>query len=553
MSKLFDYLGYDFPHYSMFESFELYVPSKLADDELKEVCRQQILRVFPAGKYTELTDVNKAIQLMSRFFSEQLNERVKASACYQMIEFTLWQYEQASLIDALYLGGKMHDLQKRFWSEYGPIIRRALKFLIETILMHPLDRYRDIPKSQLARVMEKPYVAAISLVEFCVLSDQIYYLFPESSSVEIFKSGPSLYKLETPVEKLFPHKDRVLKDAAERSQIISGRHFEHDIREHSAQLTPAFNDAVGVSYSDALLGLRAIIEHIPEIDNSFPIQSIHRVPLETTVCSQLGWSPDVTSRVINGFTLTPEAVRVDGRERWNSRLSERLLRKAFVQTSHPDGAILMWSKKMAQEGIVRLTEGTTFQQFPSAWRTADVNSTLGTISRKAGKWLEAVCQAELQKFGIQSIISQKDSIGKGALLLEIPDDVGELDVLAYSPNENLLLFLECKMLLATSEPKAWKGELDQFNHKKDGFNKKFTTKVNWLKMNMTKVIAALQSVNVIESGRTPALLAEAIVTYYPSIATHFENEHQCLSICELIRGYKEKSSFSGSVMPLIVS
>lgn len=553
LSKLFDYLGYDLPHYSMVQGYELYIPSKTADDRLKAACRQEILREFRAGRFTKLADVNKAIRLMSQFYSKWLNDHVRVSACYQMLEFTLWQYEQTSHIDALYLGGKLNELEQRLWSEYGPIIRRALKLFIEITLMYPLDRLSDIPHNQLALVIEHPYVAAISLVEFSVLSDQIYYLFPDSSSVEIFESGPRLYELESPVKQLFPHKDRMLRDAAERFEIIGGKSFELDIMEHSRLLTPAFQDAVGVSYSDALSALRAINEHIAVIDNSFPIQSIHRAPLQNAICSQFGWSPDATSRVIDGFTLTPEAVRLDGRARWNSRLSERLLRKGFVQTSHRNGAVLMWSNTLAKEGMMRLAEGAAFQQFPSAWRTDKVNRILGTISRNAGKWLENVCQTELQKLGISSIVSQKDSIGSGSALLKIPDEVGELDVLAYSPKESLLIFLECKMLMATNEPKAWKSELDQFNNKKDGFNKKFAKKVNWLKANMVKVIAALQSVNVIESDRTPAFMAEAIVTFYPSIATHFDNDHQCLSICELIRGYKEGSAFSGDVMPLVVS
>jgi hypothetical protein len=553
LSKLFDYLGYNFPHFSLVQDYKLYVPSKGADDGLKNACRQQILRVIRAGRYTELTDVNKAIQLMGRFFSEQLNESVRNSACYQMIEFALWQYEQAARIDALYLDGKLHEMELRLWSEYGPIIRRALKLLIEVTLMYPLDRFSDIPHNQLAVVMEQPYVSAISLVEFSILSDQIYHLFPKSSAVEIFERGPQLYELESPVQKLFPHKDRMLRDANDRWEFISCKPIELDISEQSRLLTPAFQDAVGVSYSDALCALRSINEHIAVIDNSFPIQAIHRTPLQNAICREFGWSQNATSRVIDGFTLTPEAVGLNGRERWNSRVSERLLRKGFVQTSHRDGAVLMWSYSMAAEGIMRLAEGATFQQFPSAWRTDNVNSKLGTISRTAGKWLETVCQAELQKFGIQSIVSQKNSIGKGSAMLKIPDEIGELDVLAYSPDENLFLFLECKMLMATNEPKAWKGELDQFNNRKNGFNKKFAKKANWLKAHIVEVIAAMQSVNVIESDKTPAFIAEAIVTFYPSIATHFDNDHQCLSVCELIRGYKEKSSFPGSLKQLVTS
>jgi hypothetical protein len=233
----------------------------------------------------------------------------------------------------------------------------------------------------------------------------------------------------------------------------------------------------------------------------------------------------------------------EGREVWKPKQEYRAFRRAFFEMPHTTGTHLAFSRSMALESLNQLVRGVVFRQFPPEWRSAEVDAAVVNLSQQAGKWFEGIVENRLRGIGIIGFKSIQKQIGQKNDVVKIPSEVGEIDFLGYSQNENLLLIVECKMVQGGLEGKFFRDDIKEFVTSSKSYVKKYSRKVRWLRDNASAVTNALNSTRLYSAPVKPLAIATAVITYYPTIAQYFIDEYPCISLTNLILDYQEKGKW----------
>ena len=199
----------------------------------------------------------------------------------------------------------------------------------------------------------------------------------------------------------------------------------------------------------------------------------------------------------------------------------------------------MWSKEMAGECLIHLEAGVAFRHLPPEWRSSSIDRALEALSLKAGKWFENIVTDNLAKVGIVGERSLKDGIGQGGKRITIPSDVGEIDFLGYSPDEQLLVIIECKLVQSALEARYFRDEINEFVNSRRAYAKKFRKKIDWVLANTPSIGEALASIKDYDTRIAPHHVAIAMITLYPTIASCFIEDFPCVSLTELMMGYEK--------------
>lgn len=543
MSTVLTLIGNIEPTFVEINEHRIFIPSSNLQDGLTEKCRKEVLFQFKSGRYTNKDDINQILQIASRFYSSVLHREVKALASVQSLSTLLLQYEPMAKVDRLYLDNSLEQDVMHLWQSCGAILRQAQKLLIETTMLYRLkSKVLKNSEFQILLALQKAHISALEMLELNILSDQTYYLTGDGDEayLVISEKGPALFDISLGQDGFLALRERGKKDRETRSVLELDVEITIEVGNHSETLNPAFEKHVGVSYERAI---KSLIWMIDVLEDAGPISMIPQDQFELFVAGGLSLHPKIVKKIIDGFTLNQQVVKESGRDRWNPRINQRLLTKGFVRCRAEDGKnTLFWNQSMAQECLLNLLELTRFQRFPDEWRTEAVNSKLGQISLNYGARFEKECQMALNRLRIESLVSQKGGIGSGQHRMVIPKSVGELDLVAYSPEERLLILFECKRIIRSSDPIGWKGELDKFTNL-NGFDDKFTKKIEWVRANVMKVAAAMQSSGQFRSEIHPQKFQAAYITSYPSVYSHMNGKIQCFSLTELIRAYSEGRCF----------
>ncbi len=216
----------------------------------------------------------------------------------------------------------------------------------------------------------------------------------------------------------------------------------------------------------------------------------------------------------------------------------RAFRRAFFELIHRTGSHIAFSKEMAQECLFQLIVNTVSKQFPAEWITPKIKTALETIANKNGTWFENYVAEKIKEIGYEGEVSLKrlyfDSTNH-----KIPDDVGEIDYLGYSKNENALLVLECKFVKPSYENNLFRDDLSEFVNSKKAYKKKFDKKKKWCKTNVDLISLFLKDKDIIDEIKSPKEIHFALITFYPNISHYFIKEYPCVSLTKFIMDYKE--------------
>jgi hypothetical protein len=183
---------------------------------------------------------------------------------------------------------------------------------------------------------------------------------------------------------------------------------------------------------------------------------------------------------------------------------------------------------------------TAYGFLPPEWNDPGLLSAVGTLQGKCGRWFEEVVSTCVNSQGLKAINSRK-SLGRKEDKIQFP--CGEIDLLAYSPEEKLLIVGESKMTLAGSEPKFFRDELEDFVRKEKAYANKFRRKIEWVKSNVDLVCKALNSTNEFSGSVAIENIAPVMVTFRPTIASYYIHDFPCVSLSEFMHDLKERGSW----------
>ena len=543
-------------NFEEFGEIKIYRPRYSSEIKLRIECEKHLRSEFQSGLYTNREEINKILLHQFDFYSKKFDEIIPKLASRGLIEFILFEYDQASAIEEKYKNKKLNQKETQRWSQLGPIFRRASKFLAERVVLLQPDETPDAPEDSLMEFLDEIWIAAEEMVRFYVLSDQTFMLFPNETTVEILPEGEADFSesfLSIDVTKKCEIEELVRRDTMNRSSIVVGEDSDFlNIGLHDKVIGDALKSRVGVSYLEAIGLLSLVIrDSLPASEKGFPILFLHRANLVEALHQNTKKPKKSIEVVLDGFTLRKVDMNAEGREIWKPKQEYRAFRRGFFEMPHPTGSHLAFSRSMALEALNQLAIGVVFQQFPKEWRSEETNKAISNLSTKTGKWFEGIVEQTLRNLGITGLKSIK-KVGKKSHLVKIPSDVGEIDFLGYSGRENFLLIAECKVVQGGFEGKFFRDDIKEFVTSRKSYLKKYSRKVQWLRDNTPTIIDALNSMQIYENTIQPVKIVTAIITYYPTIAQYFIDDYPCKSLTNLVLDFRNSGRwpYSTGIFPI---
>jgi len=531
-------------NFERFGDIEIYRPQLSGELKLRLESEAHLRSAFSPGIYSAPEEINKILLHQFTFYSKKFEDIIPKLASRHFIEFVLFQFDQAPVIEDKYKHGELPNHEATRWRELGSTFRRSVKYLVERIVLLQPDEAPDTPEESLILLLDEIWIAAEEMVKLYLSSDQTFMVFPQHSTLEIHPEG-SFDICSLDIHKNCDIQEVVRRDTANRRSVIGAdATFIEDVGVHNRIIGNALKETIGVSYDEAISLLAVVIrDSMPAPEEGFPVLFLHRANLIEALHQYVKLPKEAIEIILDGFTIRKADMESEGREVWKPKQEYRALRRAFFEMPHATGTHLAFAKSMALESLNQLAMSVVFRQIPPEWKSETVDAAIATLSNQAGNWFETVVEKSLKGIGFVGLRSIKKQIGNKSSIIKIPPEVGEIDFLGYSKSEKLLLIAECKMVQGGFEGKFFRDDIKEFVTSKKSYLNKYSRKVKWLQENTPLVINALNSIGLYAAPIQPLVIATAIITYYPTMAQYFIEEYPCVSITNLILDYEDKGEW----------
>ena len=530
------------PMYRRFGNHRLYRPSPDAEHALREAAATHVRALFAPGEYTNAQQINTALQRLFDFYDARLSNVLSHLGSRELMDVVLHEFDTSVHVENLSKDGHLAREDEQAWRSIGPNIGRALKHLAERIVLLAPSEPPGVPRDLGVRMVDVAWLCAEQMVILYNVSDQVYFA-PTRNVFRIFDRGNELvwsHSISDPC--LLGFGRRIERYRESYSDVLGPLTFDMDPLQHEEVLGPAFRDSLGVGYRDALSLLTGVIEARHIGNHGFTTRFVCRDSIVEWMAEDGHCSRAIAERILDGFTITRENMLREGRALYRPKQQHRAFRRAFFDMPHATGRHLAWSPEMARQSLMFLIRGFAAGRIPSEWDHPGIRRSTGELVNRAGAWLEAACQAQLETLGFVGAKGLARGVGRGSARIEIPQEIGELDYLGLLVAEQRLVLIECKLLQAGVEARHYRDDAMDFL-KEDGYAEKFHRKASWVRQNAGALVAALASVAPLPVGSGVTSVASCFVTLYPSMANCLLPETPCVSLVELVGDIRERAGW----------
>ena len=169
--------------------------------------------------------------------------------------------------------------------------------------------------------------------------------------------------------------DRVWKDLRARKLTYGQPTFDMNVLAHAEELDHALRETIGVSYTDALGLLRAMLEGcISNSKDPCPSIFVKREPVIEELAKRFKTDSTTIEKIISGFLLTKESMAKEGRSYWKPQFHYRAYRRAvFV---HQDIPAVYSARDSDMDSEIHISMVVV-----TSWATVSMQSTLANFSR----------------------------------------------------------------------------------------------------------------------------------------------------------------------------
>ena len=530
----------------------LVAPPPEAQKRILYEARSFVLDRFKPGVRSAKPDVAEILKCVFGFYSSKLDRILKKLASREFMEFTLYQYDVTSkkretLVDETTNEGC--QLNSHLAST-----RRAIKYLAELTALRPaLPERATVGRENLFNYTEEAFFLSGMLASLYMLSDQAYYLFPGQIEIELCATDiivdgdvwPVPFRLTSP-QNIQPA-DVIFNRRLFRDREHRGNHFPADTLNYNPQkctefLNPSFENSFGCSFSNFMEALVLVNERTQPLADNYPVFFFSRGKLVCELGKMLSLHEETIEIILRGFTITQFQMREEERVIFKPNQNFRAFRRGYFEFPHASGTHLVWSKSLAAENFLHLHSGLCFKKLPEEWLTETTRCAMEALSNEAGAWFERETKAKFELLGINGSGRKNLILGKQGKHIPIPPEIGQLDFLGVSRQDNNALVLaECKMLEGRLEPRFFRDDISSFITARDCYSDRFRKKINWVVNNRQNVADAFG----LKADITRILTV--LITLYPSYAAYKILDFPCVSLVEFMEDYNAKGFWPYSI------
>ena len=433
----------------------------------------------------------------------------------------------------------LNENEAKRWQKLGPVFRRAIKYLIEITTLYQQTRE---PMEYDFILMEQAFIYAEILMELCNVCDATYYLFPEQSMLKIAEPGNEIYfTIDTNNKHIDDLLKRINFDKNIQKNIFNPKEIPiYDFETQCKYLDIAFNETIGTSYNTSMDIIFSIIENSCPAENDSSSLFVQRLQIISIASRFFSVSSEVVEKVLSGFSLSKH--KLSDRLPFKPKQEYRASRRAFFEWNCEPSIHYAWSKQMAIESHYLLWRNIVFGNVPPEWRSDSVDKALNLLNNYVGHWFELETKKQFEKLGY-SVLCNVKSIGSKTDRILVPSEgIGEIDIIAYSPTQQLLVICECKITKEGFDPVYFKDSLDDYVNSRSSYANKFRRKFLWVKQNLETIINALKTHKGF-SRISVSKVENVMITFAPSFASYYISDFPCVSLAEFVSEHNKQGAY----------
>ena len=528
------------PRHVQFGGANVFRPGWKATISLRNEAEEHFRAKFKPGTYRGRDAVNDALQHHFAFYAKKLGNILPCITSRDYLEFILYQYDRSAEVESLAKDGRLKEHEEEEWQRTGPTLRRALKYLAErTVLLSPEEIPKSRKRDQMLLHAEQALLCAEQLVQLYMESDKVFFLFPDTTTVEVLPEGElEIFRTHTEDDFSSGIVLRMKRDTMNRNRFISAIPPQVLPASQDKDLVNVFRQTIGMTLQQALGVIRAIVDHTQKPPTPMGIPFCSREMIITEISMHSGFPRAGVEKALDGFTVSKSGLESEGREVFKPKQEHRAYRRGFFEMPHSTGPHLAWSHRMTIENAAALITDLPLKQVPVEWKSPAVESALGRLSNSVGRWFQTSVAKNFAELGFVGIDSVKDTIGRGPKAVSIPPTVGEIDFLGHSPADKAVIIAECKYIRGAVEPKFYRDDLTEFVTSNNAFMQKLERKAEWLARNLPRIRDALSAATGFVIEKDTCRVFSVMVTYYPSCAAYFWKCAPCVSLAEFMLDYQ---------------
>jgi hypothetical protein len=307
-------------------------------------------------------------------------------------------------------------------------------------------------------------------------------------------------------------------------------------------IDPVFRDQFGITLTEVLSFAMNLAKSGDPPLGGFDIPFVTEQQITDLLMERSSLTQQQARVIIDGLGLRQSSMAAEGRVIWKPKQEYRAYSRPFFEFPNPIGTHFTWSKQMATECLRSFYSRLAQKHLPSEWNVGKIPSALTVYEHEITKLFENIVIDRMKDVGL-SASRFKSQIGLGADKIDIPDDIGEIDLVAYWEDEELLIVGDDKLVKPTHEPAMFRDDLDKFIGKKKNYVDQVKRKTQWVVENVQDVVRGLSSSHDFPSVLKVKRVAPILVTYYPAFASCFISEVPCVALTELVSDIKEKKEW----------
>lgn len=530
-------------NFEQFGRTKVYRPNVDAEWAVRQEAEANLRASYSVGVYTARDDINSILQSQFSFYDEKLKRLLPKIASRHVMEFVLEQYDLGATVFWDVENGVVNAIDERErWNEIGPDFRRAAKYLAECIAMLAPPESPQVEGGELIELIDSCWICAELMVHLSVLSTQTYALFPNDTTLEIKPEGEhDWFILRLNDWSQFEAFDsRIKQDTSLRKNVLDEMALIYNRQRVADVLDNEFKSSLGFTALYALQFGFQLNANARQPDSDIPFFS-ERNCLDI-IKGSVGCSEDQARCLLDGLALRRGKMIEEGRVVWKPKQEYRAYTRPFFEFPHPTGTHFIWSRKMAEECLMMLYTRFVQKHVPPEWSVGGIPDAFEEYAAEITKQFEKDTLACLGKLGIAAG-TFKSSIGQGATRVQIPENIGEVDVLGYWDREELLVVGECKLVKSALEPATFRDDVSKFTGGTDNYVAQIQRKTNWVRLNAKAIAAALESENGFPNKVEVKKVAPVLVTFYPSFASLSIADVPCVSLAEFDAEIRRKSAW----------
>ena len=499
--------------------------------------KSNVFKKFKSGKYTEKKIILEIVSCIYNIHYRVISKYINYVDKYALFIFLSNEYERYAQAVEHYNNSDFSTEEEDLWKSYAGNARRAIKHLMELIIIEGLYNRNNVPLLSQEKAVSKIFISAEEMVG-SYMRYQLYDNILESVTLTLDENRHEYFHVAEDLTERYDPRE----DICDMKKCIPSPSFFENMEKHNQIIGKSFEEKFGKCYLGIMYYLRGAIDIYYKEQGDFCI--IKRSDFIDFMSKGMSISKDSATTIIEGFSLNKHNMLNEGRVLSKPKQEYRAYKRGFFVTNIDGEDYLLFSPRMAIECWNILRTDVCFGKIPPEWKSKKIEKDIATLSGEAGKWFENVVKAKFEEYGFIVFSSLKRMAFRDGRSVKLEDGIGEIDLLCYDRKNSDVVVVEVKQVSSSSEPRQYLDDISRFITSKNNYRNKFIKKYTWF-INNKELLKEYLSEKIggeVEIKR----IGYAIITRYPSPIFNKIKDFSCISIMKFVREFSESKKWSFS-------